>query len=40
MSGLMIRNVSVHYGGIAAVQDVSLEVPRRAGLCDRRQRSG
>ncbi len=33
MSGLMIRNVSVHYGGIAAVQDVSLEVSPGERVC-------
>ena len=33
MSGLMIRNLSVHYGGIAAVQELSLEVHPGERVC-------
>ena len=33
MSGLMIRNLSVHYGDIAAVQELSLEVHPGERVC-------
>jgi len=33
MSGLMIRNLSVHYGGIAALQELSLDVRAGERVC-------